>query len=67
MARERSAYSPEFRDEAVRLVIDSGRPIAVHLCHPPARYPEAPSRLDRTVPGWRESFPPELVPSGLRD
>ena len=28
MARERSAYTPEFKDEAVRLVIDSGRPIA---------------------------------------
>lgn len=27
MARERSAYTPEFRDEAVRLVIDSGWPI----------------------------------------
>jgi transposase len=28
MARERSTYTPEFRDEAVRLVIESGRPIA---------------------------------------
>ncbi len=28
MARERSAYTPEFKDEAVRLVIESGRPIA---------------------------------------
>jgi transposase len=28
MARERSAYTPEFKDEAVRLAIDSGRPIA---------------------------------------
>lgn len=28
MARERSVYTPEFRDEAVRLVIESGRPIA---------------------------------------
>jgi len=28
VSRERSQYSPEFKDEAVRLVIDSGRPIA---------------------------------------
>ena len=28
MSSERARYSPEFRDEAVRLVIDSGRPIA---------------------------------------
>ena len=28
MSAERSRYSPEFKDEAVRLVIDSGRPIA---------------------------------------
>jgi transposase-like protein len=28
MSAERSRYSPEFKDEAVRLVLDSGRPIA---------------------------------------
>jgi transposase-like protein len=28
MSVERARYSPEFKDEAVRLVIDSGRPIA---------------------------------------
>jgi transposase len=28
MAGERSRYTPEFRDEAVRFVIESGRPIA---------------------------------------
>jgi transposase len=28
MSRERSRYSPEFKDEAVRFVIESGRPIA---------------------------------------
>ena len=28
MSSDRARYSPEFRDEAVRLVIDSGRPIA---------------------------------------
>ena len=27
-SRERSRYAPEFKDEAVRLVIESGRPIA---------------------------------------
>ena len=27
MSAERSRYSPEFKDEAVRFVIDSGRPI----------------------------------------
>ena len=27
-SRERSRYTPEFKDEAVRLVIESGRPIA---------------------------------------
>ena len=27
-SRERSRYSPEFKDEAVRFVIESGRPIA---------------------------------------
>ena len=26
--RERASFSPEFKDEAVRLVIESGRPIA---------------------------------------
>ena len=28
MSAERSRYSPEFKDEAVRFVIESGRPIA---------------------------------------
>jgi transposase-like protein len=28
MSVERSRFSPEFKDEAVRLVVDSGRPIA---------------------------------------
>jgi len=28
MARERGRFTPEFKDEAVRLVIESGRPIA---------------------------------------
>ena len=28
MARDRVRFSPEFKDEAVRLVIESGRPIA---------------------------------------
>jgi transposase len=27
-SRERARYTPEFKDEAVRLVIESGRPIA---------------------------------------
>jgi transposase-like protein len=27
-SRERSSYTPEFKDEAVRLVLESGRPIA---------------------------------------
>jgi transposase-like protein len=26
--RERARFSPEFKDEAVRLVVESGRPIA---------------------------------------
>ncbi len=28
MSREKSRFTPEFKDEAVRLVIESGRPIA---------------------------------------
>jgi transposase-like protein len=28
MGKERARYTPEFKDEAVRLVIESGRPIA---------------------------------------
>ena len=38
--RERTRFSPEYKDEAVRLVIESGRPIAevareLHIPCPP--------------------------------
>jgi transposase len=29
MARQKRTYSPEFRDEAVKMVIETSRPVAV--------------------------------------
>ena len=67
-SRERARYTPEFKDEAVRLVIESGRPIAQvarelkindgTLGNWVARYrdehpvAETPLTLCRSGPGW---------------
>jgi transposase len=63
MARQKRSYSQEYRDEAVKMVIETSRPIAVVA--------RELGLLDGTLGNWvsayRKSYPVEEQPLALPD
>ena len=63
MARQKRVYSPEYRDEAVKMVIEKSRPIAVVA--------RELGLLDGTLGNWvnayRKSHPVEEQPLAMPD